>query len=80
MAQFRLALPLARSQAREDPSPAADDLVRAVTYYAELPPAEYAESARSSPDFARNKEITLGQCVSVGNPLGGSQQPPGTAT
>lgn len=77
---FRLAVPLARTQARSDPSPSADDLVAAVTYYAELAPADYPESAHSSSEFAQNKEITLGQCVTGTNPLEESTQPPSTTT
>jgi hypothetical protein len=68
VAHFRLALPLAKDQARDQPSTAADDLVEAVTYYAELAPEDYAESAISSPEFAKYKAITLGQCSPVGEP------------
>lgn len=67
---FRTALPLAQQQADEaadegsddEGSAEADDLVEAVTYYAELAPDDYLESARTSEDFARYKAITLGQC------------------
>ena len=66
---FKLALPLARAQADSDSSQAADDLVESVRYYAELAPEDYAESARSSPDFVKYKTITLGQCVTPTTPL-----------
>jgi hypothetical protein len=66
---FELALPLARAQARTDSSKAADDLVEAVRYYAELAPKDYAESARSSAEFLKYKTITLGQCVTPTAPL-----------
>lgn len=60
---FEDALPLAEEQ--DDGSAAAEQLVDAVRYYAELRPGRYPEAARSSPDFARNKAITLGQCMPV---------------
>ena len=68
VAHFRLALPLAEDQAREKPSEAADDLVEAIRYYAELAPEDYPKSAISSPEFAKYKAITLGQCSPVGEP------------
>lgn len=34
-------------------------------YYAALDAELYPEAARSSPDFARYKAITLGQCMPV---------------
>ena len=60
---FEAALPLAEEQ--DDGSAAAGQLVDAVRYYAELRPGRYPDAARSSPDFARNKAITLGQCMPV---------------
>lgn len=60
---FEDALPLAEEQ--DDGSAAAEQLVDAVRYYAELRPGRYPEAARSSPDFARKKAITLGQCMPV---------------
>lgn len=60
---FEDALPLAEEQ--DDGSARAGQLVDAVRYYAELEPGRYPEAARSSPDFARNKAITLGQCMPV---------------
>ncbi len=75
--RFRLAVPLAQAQARTDPSRAADDLLEAVTYYAELAPKDYPQSAASSPEFAKYKAITLGQCMPVGGPSdNGSSRPP----
>ena len=70
---FEAAVPLAED--RDDGSQAAGDLVDAVHYYADLAPADYSEAARSSPDFARNKAITLGQC----SPAGYEGESPGTA-
>ena len=61
---FEAALPLA--EARDDGSEMAGDLVEAVRYYAELEAEEYPEAARSSPEFAKYKAITLGQCMPVG--------------
>jgi hypothetical protein len=69
VAHFKLALPLARAQARAHSSQAAEDLVEAVAYYAGLAPKDYPLSARTSRDFAKYKAITLGQCVSPAAPL-----------
>jgi hypothetical protein len=69
---FEAALPLAEAQ--DDGSETAGDLVDAVRYYAELRPGRYPDAARSSPDFARNKAITLGQCM----PAGYEPESPGT--
>jgi hypothetical protein len=60
--RFEEALLLAQSQ--DDGSARAGRLVEAVRYYAELDADEYLEAARSSPDFAKYKAITLGQCAS----------------
>ena len=65
VAHFKVALPLARAQADVSGSSEADDLLEAVRYYARLAPADYPEAARSSPEFAKYKSITLGQCVPV---------------
>lgn len=74
--RFRRAVPLARAQARSDPSRAADDLVAAVEYYAALPAEDYPGSA-TSPEFAKYKAITLGQCMPLGGPSDdGSSEPP----
>ncbi len=62
---FEAALPLAEEQ--DDGSTEAGELVEAVRYYAELDAELYPEAARTSPDFARYKAITLGQCVPVGS-------------
>jgi len=60
---FELAEPLAASEADAADSRAADDLLEAVRYYADLPPEDYLEAAASSPEFARYKAITLGLCA-----------------
>ena len=65
VARFEAALPLAEEQ--DDGSPAAEDLVEAVRYYAELDAEAYLEASRSSPEFAKYKAITLGQCVVPGS-------------
>ncbi|MGI9157763.1 MAG: hypothetical protein ACR2FG_14220 [Marmoricola sp.] len=70
VAHFRTALPLAEAAAARDDARAADELVEAVRYYAELAPEAYPESSRTSPSFAKYKQITLGQCES------GGQEPP----
>ena len=69
---FELALSGAQEQDDEERSAATGDLLEAVEYYADLPPEDYREAARSSPEFAKYKEITLGQCLSPGG------QPPGS--
>lgn len=58
---FQVALPLAEEQ--DDGSVSAGELIEAVRYYAELDAELYPDAARSSPEFARYKAITLGQCV-----------------
>lgn len=58
----------AKAFAAKTDSNNAEDLLEAVTYYAELAPDDYAEAARSSKDFAKYKAITLGQCTD-GKPL-----------
>ncbi|MEO5652393.1 MAG: hypothetical protein ABIN79_05920 [Marmoricola sp.] len=82
IAHFKAALPIAKTEAAADPSTAAQDLFEAVQYYADLLPADYPEAARSSPEFAKYKSITLGQCVPV--PLeelpGGETPSPETQT
>ncbi len=71
-AHFRDAVPLAE---KEVAGGAVDGgFVDAVRYYAELAPADYAESSRSSRAFARNKRITLERCV----PAVEEDQPPAT--
>jgi hypothetical protein len=69
---FEAAVPLAEGQ--DDGSAMAGDLVEAVRYYAELDAEEYPEAARSSPQFAKYKAITLGQC----SPVGSEPESPGT--
>lgn len=71
--RFVAAVPLAEDQL--DGSPAADELLEAVRWYAELPAEDYPEAAISSPEFATYKAITLGQC----DPVAPTQtEPPGT--
>lgn len=65
---FEKAKVTAKLYAEVDPEPEADALLDAVEYYANLAPAKYPEAARSSDTFARNKDITLGQCAS-GEPI-----------
>ena len=50
------------AERRADGSPASNELVEAVRYYADLAPEDYPEAARSSADFAKYKAITLLQC------------------
>lgn len=61
VAHFEKALPLAEQQ--DDGSLPASQLIEAVRYYAELEAGLYPAAAQSSPEFARNKSITLGQCM-----------------
>jgi hypothetical protein len=60
---FEAAVPLAEEQ--DDGSTTASELIEAVRYYATLDADAYPEAARSSPEFARYKAITLGQCMPV---------------
>ncbi len=59
---FRTAVPLAEALASADDSQLSRDLLEAVRYYADLAPDAYLRASLSSPDFARYKAITLGQC------------------
>ena len=61
---FEAALPLALEQ--DDGSTMASELIEAVRYYAALDAELYPEAARTSPEFATYKAITLGQCMPVG--------------
>lgn len=63
VASFERALPLAEAEDVELDSQASADLLEAVRFYAALPPRDYPAAAVSSPDFARYKAITLGQCL-----------------
>lgn len=54
----------AKVYATIEEEPEADALLDAVEYYAALDADQYPEAARSSENFARNKEITLTQCAS----------------
>lgn len=69
IARFRDAEPLAERQLAADDSQEATDLLEAVRYYADLPAEEYPDAARSSADFEKYKQITLGQCVPIGEPV-----------
>ena len=61
---FEAALPLALEH--DDGSTMASELIEAVRYYAALDAELYPEAARTSPEFAKYKAITLGQCMPVG--------------
>lgn len=61
VARFEEAVPLALA-ARDDSASGAL-LAEAVQYYADLPPQDYPEASRSSDDFAKYKQITLGLCA-----------------
>ncbi len=61
---FEAAVPLAEEQ--DAGSTKASELIEAVRYYAALDAEAYPEAARSSPEFAKYKAITLGQCMPVG--------------
>lgn len=63
VAGFERALPLAEEEDARAGSRASADLLEAVRYYADLAPQDYPEASLSSPDFARYKAITLGQCL-----------------
>lgn len=69
VAHFVDAVPLAKKQL--DGSRQADDLLEAITWYAQLAPEDYPEASATSPEFARYKAITLGQCVAAGQDPGG---------
>lgn len=73
VAHFQKAIPLAEAEAKADDSIAARDLLEAVHFYADLAPRDYLESSQSSPEFAKYKKITLGQC-----PPGAPPPSPGT--
>lgn len=75
--RFEQAVPLAREAVDDDPTTEAADLLEAVEYYAELAPGDYLEAAATSPDFARYKEITLGQCAAAGAGRPVQSEPPG---
>lgn len=78
--RFRKALPLAEDQASADDSPEASDLLEAVQYYADLEAGMYAEAARTSPDFAKYKIITLSQCGPIEPPNPDDVEEPGLET
>ncbi len=64
VASFERAVPLAEAEDAEADTRESADLLEAVRYYADLAPQDYPEASVSSPDFARYKAITLGQCLS----------------
>ncbi len=78
--RFRKALPLAEDQARSDDSQEAADLLEAVQYYADLEAGMYPDAARTSPDFERYKQITLGQCGPIEQPDPDDVEEPGVET
>lgn len=78
--RFRAALPLAEDQARTDDSTKAADLLEAVQYYADLEAGMYADAARTSPDFEKYKQITLGQCGPIEQPNPDDVEEPGVET
>lgn len=69
--RFEAAVPLVEDQ--DNGSPAYDQLIEAVRWYADLPAHDYPEAAQSSADFQKYKAITLGQCVA--GPGAESSQP-----
>ena len=78
--RFREALPLAEDQARSDDSQEAADLLEAVQYYADLEAGMYPDAARTSPDFEKYKQITLGQCGPIEQPDPDDVEKPGVET
>ncbi|MGJ9423514.1 hypothetical protein [Aeromicrobium sp. CF3.5] len=78
--RFRTALPLAEDQASSDDSQEAADLLEAVQYYADLEAGMYPEAARTSPDFEKYKQITLGQCGPIEQPDPDDVEEPGVET
>lgn len=78
--RFREALPLAEDQASADDSKEAADLLEAVQYYADLEAGMYADAARTSPDFEKYKQITLGQCGPIEQPDPDDVEEPGVET
>lgn len=62
VAHFEKAERFAQAYADASDKSEADDLLEAVKYYAALPAKSYPKAARTSPEFARYKTITLGQC------------------
>jgi len=61
--RFRAAVPLARQADEGTGTADSQDLLDATVYYAELAPEDYLAAAAVSPDFARFKQVTLGQCT-----------------
>lgn len=53
----------AKRYAKESSSKAADDLLEAVRFFADVPPSDYSKDAASLKLFEKYKAITLGDCV-----------------
>ena len=64
VARFERAVPLAEAEDAAAGTRRSSDLLEAVRYYAALPAEDYPEASLTSPDFARYKQVTLGQCGS----------------
>ena len=59
---FVKAKPYAKRYAELSDDERADELLKAVDYYASLPAKDYRKALASSSRFQRYKKITLGQC------------------
>ncbi|CAN5206521.1 hypothetical protein BH09ACT12_BH09ACT12_00370 [soil metagenome] len=70
VARFEQAVPLAEAEDAAAGTRASAELLEAVRYYAALAPDDYLPASVASPDFARYKTITLGQCASAPAPDG----------
>ncbi len=75
VARFVGAVPLAEEQV--DGSVAADELLEAVRWYAALPAERYLAASRGSAEFERYKQVTLGQCMPVGDEPSPTASEPG---
>jgi hypothetical protein len=69
VAAFERAVPLAEAEDAAAGTRASGELLDAVRYYALLPAEDYPAAAATSPEFARFKAITLGQCVAGRPPV-----------
>lgn len=63
VSRFEAAVPLARQADESTGTADSQDLLDATVYYAELAPEDYLAAAAVSPEFARFKQVTLGQCA-----------------
>jgi len=77
MQHFKKAEVFAKLYYRKAQGAGSASLLQAVDYYAHLPAKAYPRAARSSSEFARFKDITLGQCEPVAAP---TPDPQGTGT